>query len=199
MPLPKKIIATSISLNIAWTFIGSQIARIFHKDFGGILIGLVFLIIYSWTYFSFFDKKKKTIHNFLMLTMTLIAIFMVATFIVPILFINGETNFSVILFLLCSTVIAFISITAIVGHYVVIENKKRTIIVGSIVTTVVASLILLYLAPDRYDSERLSKVVNPIAMGFCIWQILTTFLIGRSIKHTTSLQPTKGLPQGWRT
>ena len=186
-------------MNIAWTFIGSQIARIFHKDFGGILIGLVFLIIYSWTFFSSFDKKKKTVHNFLMLTITLIAIFMVSTFIVPFLFIGGETNFSVILFLLCSTIIAFISITAIVGHYVVIENKKRTIIIGSIVTSVVASLVFLCLAPNRYDGDRLSKVVNPIAIGFCIWQILTTFLIGRSIKNTTGLQPTKGLPQGWRT
>src|SRR4051812_34600263 len=112
MSFLKRLLLTSLTLNVFWTFIGSQIGRLFPKDFGGIIIGTGFPIIYSLTYFLSFDKNKKSIYNFLMLTVTIIATFLTASFIPPFFFINGSSDVSVIGFFLCSSTLAFIGIVA---------------------------------------------------------------------------------------
>jgi hypothetical protein len=195
MPFLKRLLLTSATLNICWAFIGTQIGRLFQKDFGGIIIGLGFLIIYSLTYYFSFDKSKKTIHNLFILTATIIVIFLTASFIPPFLFTNGSTDLSIIGFFVCSSIIAFVCIVAILGHYIEIGNKTSTIVVGSIVTALIAYVVAKY-APEHIDNESYNKVVNPLAVGFCVWQVLTTFLIGRSIIKTTILRPTSHSNKG---
>jgi len=198
MTFMKRLLLTSLTLNILWTFLGSQIGRLFHKDLGGIIIAIGFLVIYSSTYFIQFDKSKKSIHNFLMLTLTIIVIFLIASFIPPFLFINGNSDLSIFGFTLCSSTLAFIGIVSIVGHYTIISNKTNTIVVGSVLTAII-TFLFFRLTPENLDIDKMSKVVNPMALGFCIWQVLTTFLIGRSINSLKSLQPTNGFVQVGQT
>ena len=190
MPIIKRLVARSLFLNLFWVFAGSQLGRLFHKDLGGIIIGLGFLVIYSFTYYLSFDREKKSIHNFLMLTLAMIGIFLTASFILPFFFINGQTDLSVIGFLLCSSTIAFIGIIAIVGRYIEVKNRLLTIVLGAIITALTAYFVTRYL-PEHFDTDKLSKFVNPLAFDFCIWQVLTTFLVGRSIRSSTSLPPTR--------
>jgi hypothetical protein len=182
-PFFAKFFLRSLFLNVCWTFIGTQIGRLLPKDTGNLLIGLGFLIIYSVTFFYSFDKAKRTKHTFLMLTLAFFSIFLAATFIVPMFFVNAETNFSVYLFLFFSTLVAIISIVLIVGHYTFIKNKWLTIGIATTAAFLGTSIFFAITTSEHFDILSINNILNPLAIGFCVWQILTAGIIGQSLAY----------------
>jgi hypothetical protein len=179
-----KLLLISISLNICWTFLGSMLANYLEKDLGLMLIGLVFLLIYSTTFFLMFDKNKKNIYNFLMLTLVLICIFLASTFVVvPFFFFVFDNKFFQIIGSVISSFFPIVAIVSFLTRYKPIQNKTLTIVVTICLTFIKTLLFVKFLESFNFDTENLNTIINPMALGFCIWQILTTSIIGKSMAY----------------
>jgi K+ transporter len=70
-------------------------------------------------------------------------------------------------------------ITSVVANYFVIRRKTSTII---LTTTITCIATILYLSSiEKFDEPGFKRTIHPIAVGYCIWQVLTTITIGRSL------------------
>jgi hypothetical protein len=179
----RKLILNCILLNSIWALLSTQIANLIAKGMDLFIIGFGFLLIYSLTFFLTFEQKKRNTYNYLMFTTILIAIFIAATFVVPFFTFIFQNKFFQFIGLVCTSIFPVLCIITILNKYVEIQNKKQTIIIAA--SVIFISYLLIYGLSNLVGSgtDWFEKILHPMALGFCCWQILTTLIIGKSISY----------------
>lgn len=167
-----KLLTVSLIVNILWAFASTQLELLTYDD-KGFITSVGFLIIYPLPFFILLSKTKRTFYTWLMLTMSTIVIFLISTFVIPMFGISIESKILQTLFLLFISVFSASLITFNVGRYFLIEFKKLTIVITSLLAFLVTIVFFLLSLPDKLE-DNYFNVLSPLSAGFAIWQILTS-------------------------
>lgn len=179
-----RLVLSSLVLNLLWAFLSTQVEYFFSPDREnpeGLITGSGFILCYALTFFLFIPRSERTVATYLVLTLTFGAAFLMATFVVPMFFINSSIVHKEYIFFFFSSLLASVTITSVVGQYFAMKNKFLTIVATTIIAFIATLLFFLFLPIDKLEESNFKRMVHPIAMSYCIWQVLTTITVGQSI------------------
>ena len=184
----------SLILNLGWAFIGSLIYTTTRDAdrlgitqnadaYAALLQGLGFIIIYGLTFFLSMAKRKKTVSNFVVLTIIFGGIFFISSIIVPITFNSIESDYGDYIGALLSSLVAAISIVTVIRNFFEVRRRIFTIALTTIAAFCVTIIFIMYMSVIAdYTYEGL---INPLAIGYGLWQSVTTIAVAQSIVSNT--------------
>ena len=181
-----KLILVSLMFNVSWAFISTFLEYSLNPENenpDGLILGSGFIFIHALTFFLILPALKRTLKNLFVLIFSFAFIFLTSTFLLPALTINVFFNIGKLMnsdigseaIVLLSSFFSSAAIVLVINNIIHIHKKSVIICLATFLTSL---LIYLTYKTDLFDTEGIKRIIHPLAMGFCIWQILTALTIG---------------------
>ena len=179
-----QLVLLSLTVNLLWAFLSTQLEYLFSPDREnpeGLITGLGFILCYAFTFLVFIPRSKRTLATFFVLTFTFGAIFLIATFVIPMFFINSDFGNEEYIFFFFSSLLASVAVILVLRYSFLMKNILLTMLLTTTSAFIAILLFFSYLPIDKFLGDNFKRIVHPIALGYCIWQVLTTITIGQSL------------------